>query len=84
MKNTMKKMLSLIMALMVVLGMFPVITAIADTDPYNRLVDAPTINDYTRYFGEQVTHTEFAGAVWSDKSVFKDTPPPCRTLLAIR
>ncbi|MBE6778232.1 MAG: VWA domain-containing protein [Ruminococcaceae bacterium] len=73
MKSKMKKLLSMIMALSLVLGMLPIMTAMAASDPYHRLVDAPTHNDYTRFFGEQVTHTEFAGAVWTDKSVFKDT-----------
>jgi len=38
--------------------------------PGSKLVDAPTIEDWKQFFGPDKLDTEFAGAVWTDKSVF--------------
>ncbi|MBR2309087.1 MAG: DUF11 domain-containing protein [Oscillospiraceae bacterium] len=37
----------------------------------NKIVDPYTIHDWKQYFGPDVMSTEYAGGVWTDKSVFK-------------
>ena len=38
----------------------------------SKKADPSTIDDWTKYFGPNKMDTEFAGAVWTDKSVFKE------------
>ena len=37
-----------------------------------RVVDGSTIHEWEKYFSESVLTTEYAGGVWTDKSVFKN------------
>ena len=65
------------MALVLVLGMVPAtgVTAAAETAPVtlgDRVADNNTMNNWQNYFGPNVMSTEFAGGVWTDKSVFTD------------
>lgn len=62
-----KTILTAIMAVMLVFTMMPTTMDVsAATD--GKVVDNSTINDWQKYFTEN--STEYAGGVWSDKSVF--------------
>ncbi len=77
-KNTLfKKALSLLMCLALVLSYLPsgVLRAAAAGEPLtvvsgSKKADPSTLSGWERYFGPQKMDTEFAGAVWTDKSVF--------------
>lgn len=48
------------------------ITAVADSSAYNRVVDANTMNNWTKYFDLNNLDTSNAGGVWTDKTVLSD------------
>ncbi len=80
MNNTIfRRALSLLLCLVMVFGLLPTIALssnAAATDSVRDFVvgskkaDPSTINGWEAYFGPQKMDTEFAGAVWTDKSVF--------------
>ena len=72
----MKKVLSLALVLIMVLGMVP--SAVLADEPsaqattYGKVVDPATVNTWKNYFPTTgAITTENAGGVWTDKSVFK-------------
>ena len=48
------------------------IAAYAVGEGYEKTVDAPTWDSWKSVFGPNVMHTQNAGGVWVDKSVFAD------------
>lgn len=77
--SVLQKILAAALALVLVLGLMPVlsssVTAVSTDSKLNivsgsKVADDPTLNEWTKYFGPDKLDTEFAGAVWSDKSVF--------------
>jgi len=71
--NILKRTLSLILALSVLLVSLPIMsfmTTAAATDD-NRITDPVTWNNWQRVMGSSVGTTANAGGVWTDKSVFK-------------
>lgn len=70
----MKKFLSYVMSFILVLGAvtisFPLSISAHTTG--TRIADAPTLDGWKNFFGEDVIHTGFSGTVWSDKSVLTD------------
>ena len=83
MKHTfLKKTLSLVLCLVMLLGDFTGLMATAwgltveETDLVGNIYaekvsDPATVNDWKNYFGPDVNNTANAGLVWTDKSVFK-------------
>ncbi len=72
-----KRALSLALALVMMVSMLPLVTiaAGADGNPYyNRVADASTMDNWTKYFDlrDANLNTANAGGVWTDKSVFTD------------
>lgn len=72
-----QRLLSLLLCLALIFGCIPM-TAFAETARVvpaavtNRVADPGTMNGWETYFGPNVMSTEFAGGVWTDKSVFTD------------
>jgi len=72
-----QRLLSLLLCLALIFGCIPM-TAAAETARVvpaavtNRVADPGTMNGWETYFGPNVMSTEFAGGVWTDKSVFTD------------
>jgi len=64
-----QRVLAFVLSVAIVLGGIP-ITAKADaSNVNNKVTDPSTLHDWEKYFNEG--STEFAGAVWTDKSVFE-------------
>ena len=66
-----------ILSLVLVFSLVPTFGFAAETQSSSlgivagsKVVDEPTIDDWIQYFGPNKMDTEFAGAVWTDKSVF--------------
>lgn len=68
-----KKVLSVFMAVVILIGMLPtfVFNASAAASNITKTSDSSTVNDWRIFFDPNVKDTTWAGAVWSDKSVFK-------------
>lgn len=65
-----QRVLAFILSIVLVLGVIP-ITAKADNSNGNgKVTDPSTLHDWENYFTED--STEFAGGVWTDKSVFEN------------
>lgn len=62
------RIVSVFMAVLMVIMLIPFTVGAEITD--TRVSDPSTMNDWTMLYGEQVLSTEFAGGVWTDKSVF--------------
>ena len=72
MKYLMKRMLSLILCLSMIIAWVPAGITQASAAPVqvaNRVADPNTMNQWENYFGPDKLSTEFAGGVWTDKSV---------------
>ena len=69
-----QRILSVLLSLAIVIGYIPAMASAADTaEPfYNRVVDANTMDNWTKYFNVNDLTTVNAGGVWTDKSVFTD------------
>lgn len=73
MKQLTKRALSLLLCLSLILAWIPAgapRASGAETD--NRVVDDATLNQWQEYFSATGLSTEFAGGVWTDKSVMTD------------
>lgn len=70
--NIIKRMISGLLAVIMVFVLMPIVSAISPDAVTERIVDPSTMDDWTKWFGSQVTNTENAGGVWTDKSVFAD------------
>ncbi|MBR5134606.1 MAG: hypothetical protein IKV35_03295, partial [Clostridia bacterium] len=72
----MKRATAFFLVLCVLMMSVPLMTTAADVAPRRetilRVADPSTMNDWMRYFGEQFLSTEYAGRVWTDKSVLTD------------
>ena len=75
--STLNKLLSILLCLAMVMSCIPatVVTAVdrrsgLDIVENSKKADLSTLNGWTEYFGPNKMDTEFAGAVWTDKSVF--------------
>ncbi len=69
-----KRLLSILLCLVLMMTYAPLSALAADgsSAPYfNRVVDAPTMDNWEKYFIE-TNDTSNAGGVWTDKSVFTD------------
>lgn len=75
-RNVLERALSWVLTLAMVLSLVPAISmqsiAAADDFIVERIADDSTMDQWKVYFGPDHLDTEFAGAVWTDKSVFKD------------
>lgn len=77
-KTFVKRPLCFILSLVMIVGLYPfsILTAASATPtPFSamgetKLADPSTMNDWAKYFN--ATTTEYAGGVWTDKSVFTD------------
>lgn len=70
------RFLALILCIVMVAGLIPVSSIAADpsqTIGSDRIADPSTMNVWQDYFGPDINNTAYAGGVWMDKSVFKDT-----------
>lgn len=71
MKYLSKRVLSLLLALSLILAWIPAsITSATEVD--SRIADPATLNQWQDYFSATKLSTEFAGGVWTDKSVMTD------------
>ncbi len=77
--NLYQKLISAVLAFVLVVGMAPVVASpviAAETttaEVSDRVADPSTMNGWEAFFGPNVLSTEFAGGVWTDKSVFTDS-----------
>ena len=67
--KTTQKVLAFILSVSLVLGGIPLTAKAASASTNSKITDPSTIHQWQDYFTD--TSTEFAGAVWTDKSVFK-------------
>ncbi len=67
------KVLSILISILLIISCMPVAFSASAATPDTRIVDNSTMDNWQMYFGEDVTTTENAGGIWTDKSVFKDT-----------
>ena len=67
--KTTQKVLAFILSVSLVLGGIPLTAKAAPASTNSKITDPSTIHQWQDYFTD--TSTEFAGAVWTDKSVFK-------------
>ncbi len=69
-----KRLVSLLLCIAILMTYVPVmvLSAQAGNSPYKRIVDANTMNNWTKYFDLNNLTTKNAGGVWTDKSVFTD------------
>lgn len=65
-----KRMLAAVISITLVLGGIPLTAKAANPAVNGKITDPSTIHDWKKYFKEDTT--EFAGGVWTDKSVFKN------------
>lgn len=77
-KTTLKKrLLSIFLTISIVisgLSGFSLLTAADAADAADtRIVDPSTMDNWKKFYGQDVLTSSMAGGVWSDKSVFKDT-----------
>lgn len=68
-KSILGRVVSLALTLCVLFGCMPM-GAAAEAAAYDKVADPSTMNGYTEYFTADTT--EYAGLVWTDKSVFAD------------
>ncbi len=72
-----RKIISILLIMALLLSYLPIMSAFAetpgaDTEHYNRVVDANTMDNWVNYFDINEWGTANAGGVWTDKSVFID------------
>ena len=66
-----KRILSATLVMALLIGVLPMsIFSLGIVDTDNKIVDPNTMNEWENFFGR--TDTAYAGAVWTDKSVFRD------------
>jgi len=69
-----KKILALLLVIAMIVTSIPsmgLVARAASTED-TRITDDSTIDNWKRYFGDDVKNTVNAGGIWTDKSVFKD------------
>ncbi len=84
----MKRLLSLVLCLALIAGLLPAVFAAASEPvPFvladqieSRVADPATLNDWQAFFGPDTKTTEYAGGVWTDKSVFTAVPSQFSTV----
>lgn len=70
------RLMALLLCIVMVAGLIPVVSVAAETSHQasnNRITDPGTMHHWKNYFGPDMDDTAYAGGVWMDKSVFKDT-----------
>ena len=69
-----QRVLSILLCVALIAGYIPAIVSAADNTQsfYNRVVDANTMDNWSKYFDLDDLTTVNAGGVWTDKSVFKN------------
>lgn len=68
--KTAQRVLAFVLSITLVLGGIPITAKADDTDTNGKVTDPSTIHDWQNYFTDD--STEFAGGVWTDKSVFEN------------
>lgn len=74
-KDSAKKGICLLLAITLILSLIPVFSAVkvsAEDITDTRVVDPSTMDDWQKFFLGDMLNTENAGAIWTDKSVFKN------------
>ncbi len=67
------KLIASLLALAMLFAAIPVLSLpSAAPESVGKVVDPSTMDGWKSYFGSQVLNTEYAGVVWTDKSVFAD------------
>ncbi len=64
-----QRVLAFVLSITLVLGGLPIIAKADSSNENNKVTDPSTIHDWKNYFTDDTT--EFAGGVWTDKSVFE-------------
>lgn len=69
-----KRLLSTLLCAVLLLNLVPLtaLAAVADNPYFDRVADANTMHNWTKYFDLNDLNTANAGGVWTDKSVFTD------------
>lgn len=67
--KTAQRVLAFVLSIVLVLGGIPFTAKADNSSANNKVTDPSTLHDWQRYFKEDTT--EFAGGVWTDKSVFE-------------
>ena len=70
--NFSKRFISLLVCISMLISCLPITFPVSATESsnYNRVVDANTMDNWTKYFDVNNLDTSNAGGVWTDKSVF--------------
>ena len=71
-KNIMKRMLSILICLALLMSFLPVAVQADQPQTDNRVADPATMDGWKQFFLPDPLNTENAGGVWTDKSVFID------------
>jgi len=68
-----KRLLALLLCVAMIAVYLPSMAMnVSAADEINKVADPSTMNDWENFFGPNKLSTEFAGGVWTDKSVFTD------------
>ena len=70
--GALQRIISGIVAVIMVFMLVPIVSAVSPEAIGNRIADNSTMDSWKQWFGSEVTHTNYAGGVWTDKSVFTD------------
>ena len=71
-KSLFKRMVSLLVCMALIVSYLPMVTRAEEADASGRVADASTMDSWKELFLGTPLHTENAGTVWTDKSVFTD------------
>lgn len=68
-----KRLLAMLLCIAMVAAYLPGMALTASAaEQVNKVADPATLDGWEKFFGPDVLNTEFAGGVWTDKSVFTD------------
>ncbi len=70
--GALQRIISGIVAAIMVFMLVPIVSAVSPEAMSNKIADNPTMDGWKQWFGSDVTHSNYAGGVWTDKSVFTD------------
>ncbi len=78
------RLLSILLCLALLMSYLPATSLVAEAADDPRVTDPHTLNQWNQFFGAQADgslSTEFAGGVWTDKSVFTSLPDELKNAL---